>query len=92
MVATSSRKLWAAVVYTNNELARLERMSPAPDVSLSQGNFPPTDPMAGYSWRREITDLEPLPGVRVRRVQLDLEWNLGTSRQLHRASLYVVPN
>jgi prepilin-type N-terminal cleavage/methylation domain-containing protein len=90
-ISASTRKLWKAMEYSHNELARWERMYPAPEVSVNQGNFPPDDPMAGYSWKREITDLEPLPTVRVRRVRLDLFWTLGSAQQTYRASLYVLP-
>jgi prepilin-type N-terminal cleavage/methylation domain-containing protein len=90
-ISASTRKLWKAMEYSHNELARWERMNPAPEVSVNQGNFPPGDPMAGYSWKREITDLEPLPTVRVRRVRLDLFWTLGTAEQTYRSSLYVLP-
>lgn len=90
-ISASTRKLWKAMEYSHNELARWERMSPAPDVSVNQGEFPPNDPMAGYSWKREITDLEPLPTIRVRRIRLDLFWTLGTATQTYRASLYVLP-
>lgn len=90
-ITTSTRKLWTAIVYANNELARWERMSPVPEVSVAQGAFPPDDAMAGYSWRREITDLEPLPSVVVRRVQLELTWPIGVAQQTYRASLYVLP-
>ena len=90
-ITTTTRKLATAISYTSNELARWERMDPPPDVSLDQGTFPPGDPMAGYSWRREITDLEPLPGVRVRRVQIELTWPLGLTQQTYRAGLYVLP-
>jgi|SRR5579863_1940488 prepilin-type N-terminal cleavage/methylation domain-containing protein len=90
-ITTSTRKLWKAMEYSHNELARWERMSPVPDVSVAQGEFPPADPMAGYSWKREITDLEPFPSVRVRRIQLDLMWTVGTVTQSYRSSLYVLP-
>jgi prepilin-type N-terminal cleavage/methylation domain-containing protein len=90
-ISASTRKLWKAMEYSHNELARWERMYPAPEVSVNQGNFPPDDPMAGYSWKREITDLEPLPTVRVRRVRLDLFWTLGSAQQTYRSSLYVLP-
>jgi prepilin-type N-terminal cleavage/methylation domain-containing protein len=90
-VTTSTRKLWTAIVYGNNELARWERMTPPPVLSVAQGEFPPGSPMAGYAWRREITDLEPFPSVRIRRVQLELTWPLGNSRQIYRANVYVLP-
>ncbi len=90
-VVTSTRKLTTAVSYARNELARWERMDPVPEVSVEQGTFPPGDPMAGYSWRREITDLQPFPSVVVRRVQLELSWPVGLSQQVYRAGIYVLP-
>ena len=90
-ISASTRKLWKAMEYSHNELARWERVRPAPEVSVNQGDFPPNDPMAGYSWKREITDLEPLPSVRVRRIRLDLFWTLGKAAQTFRSSLYVLP-
>ena len=90
-IASSSRRLWKAMEYSHNELARWERMNPVPGISVSQGDFPPNDPMAGYSWKREITDLEPLPAIKVRRIQLTLYWSVGTATQSYASSLYVLP-
>ncbi|MFI5399662.1 MAG: type II secretion system protein J [SAR324 cluster bacterium] len=90
-ISTSTQKLWKAMEYSHNELARWERMNPAPDVSVNQGEFPPADPMAGYSWKREITDLEPLPSIKVRRIRLELFWTLGQISQSYRSSIYVLP-
>jgi general secretion pathway protein I len=90
-ISTSTRRLWKAMEYSHNELAKWERMNPAPQVSVSQGEFPPNDPMAGYTWKREITDLEPLPSIKVRRVQLELFWSIGATSQSDKSSLYVLP-
>lgn len=90
-ITTSTRKLATAIAYTAQELARWERMNPPPDVAVAQGTFPPGDPMVGYAWRREITDLEPLPSVIVRRVQIEVSWSQGLSQQSYRAALYVLP-
>ncbi|HUJ77310.1 MAG TPA: prepilin-type N-terminal cleavage/methylation domain-containing protein [bacterium] len=90
-IQASTRGLWKAMVYANNELAHWERM-PQVDVSVAQGDFPLDGPMAGYSWRREISDEEPLPGVRVRKVALQLSWHLGASTQKFQAEIFVVPH
>jgi general secretion pathway protein I len=89
-VNASTRGLWKAMVYANNELMRWERM-PTVDVSVDQGTFPPGDPMEGYSWRREVKDIEPLPGIRVRKVELQVSWQLGTGTQSYRTQIYVTP-
>ena len=87
-INTATRGLWKAMVYSNNELARVER-TPAPPVAIQQGDFPPDDPMAGYSWRREVTDEHPLPGVTVRKVLLELSWSVGGVHQFYRSQIYV---
>ena len=89
-VNMATRGLWKAVSYSNNELLRWERLGRA-DVSLSQGQFPPGDEMAGYSWKREISDREPFPGIRVRRVRLTLTWTTGNATQSYQAETYVDP-
>lgn len=89
-VNASTRGLWKAITYANNELLSWERRGRA-DVSVSQGEFPPGDEMAGYAWKREVTDREPLPGIKVRRVQLTLTWNVGAGTQSYRAETYVEP-
>jgi prepilin-type N-terminal cleavage/methylation domain-containing protein len=89
-INTTTRGLWKAMVYANNELARIERSPPLP-VSIEQGEFPPTDPMAGYSWRREVADEQPFPGVTVRKVLLELTWQVAGAAQSYRAQIYVQP-
>ena len=89
-VNASTRGLWKAITYANNELLSWERRGRA-DVSVSQGEFPPGDEMAGYAWQREVSDREPLPGIRVRRVQLTLTWTVGGGTQSYRAETYVEP-
>jgi general secretion pathway protein I len=89
-INTTTRGLWKAMLYANNELARIERSPPLP-VSTQQGDFAPTDPMAGYSWRREVADEQPFPGVTVRKVLLELTWQVGGAAQSYRAQIYVQP-
>jgi prepilin-type N-terminal cleavage/methylation domain-containing protein len=87
-INTVTRGLWKAMVYSNNELARIER-SPPPPVSIQQGDFAPDDPMAGYAWRREVTDEQPFPNVTVRKVLLELTWSVGGVKQSYRSQIYV---
>lgn len=85
-----TKGLWRAIIYVNNELARIER-DPAPSVAISQGTFAPGDPMAGYAWRREVADEQPFPGVKVRKVLLELTWHAGAASQSYRSQIYVPP-
>jgi general secretion pathway protein I len=89
-INTATRGLWKAMIYVNNELARIER-GRTPAVSLQQGEFPPKDPMAGYTWRREVVDEQPFPGVRVRKVLLEVSWDAAGAPQSYRSQIYVQP-
>ncbi|MDH5751819.1 MAG: prepilin-type N-terminal cleavage/methylation domain-containing protein [Deltaproteobacteria bacterium] len=89
-VNTATNGMWKAILYSNNELARLERGN-APDVSVQQGEFPADHEMAGYTWRREVTDEEPFPGVVIRRVEYELSWVMGESTQSYRSGIYLAP-
>ncbi len=87
-INAASRGLWRAILFANNELARIERQPP-PSVSVSQGEYAPDHPMAGYAWKREVSDEEPLPGVKVRKVRLELTWRVGGIEQRYQAQTYV---
>lgn len=87
-VNASTRGLWKAITYANNELLRWERLGRA-SIVVEQGEFRADDPMAGYAWRRQVEDVEPFPGVRVRRIRLELTWDVAGRRQSYRAETYV---
>lgn len=89
-INTTTRGLWKAMVYVHGELARIER-GPPPSVAIEQGEFPPDHRMAGYAWRREVANEEPLPGVRVRKVLLEITWEAAGVPQSYRAQIYVQP-
>ena len=85
-----NRALWKAVVYSHNELLRFERLPPPP-ISINQGEFQDDHPLAGYRWKREIVDETPLPGIKVRRVQLEIGWDEGNHARSYKAEIYVAP-
>ena len=87
----TNRSTWKAMIYVNNELMAWERR-PKVQVSVAQGEFASDDPMAGYSWLREIKDEEPIPGVTVRKVELVLTWLDGTAQRSYRSHIYVAAN
>jgi general secretion pathway protein I len=90
-INTATGGLWKAMIYVNNELARIER-GRTPSVSLEQGTFEPDEPMAGYTWLRQVVDEEPFPGVRVRKVVLELTWEIAGVPQSYQSQIYVQPN
>ena len=77
------------MAYTHNELQRWERMTAPPPLHVDQGAFREDDPMFGYSWRREVSDQTPLPGVTVRKVSLRLSWSEGKRSQFFESEVYV---
>lgn len=85
-----NRSLWRAVLHTQNELARYERMPPPP-ISVSEGDYDDDHPLAGFHWKRKITDAAPIPGVRVREVALEVSWNEGGVIRSYQAEVYVIP-
>ena len=87
----ANRSTWKAMIYVNNELMAWERR-PKLNVSVAQGEFASDEPMAGYSWLREIKDEEPIPGVTVRKVELVLTWQDGTAQRSYRSHIYVAAN
>ena len=89
-VNTVSQRLWRAILYANNELARMER-GPVPEVSVQQGEYPEGHPLHGYSWERNVTEEEPFPGVKVRRIELELTWDIGAAAQHYKSEVYVHP-
>ena len=89
-INTLSDGLWKAILFVNNELAVLER-GPKPEISVSQGEYRDDHPMKGYAWKREVSDEEPIPGVTVRKIALELTWEVAGNTQRYRSEIYVSP-
>ena len=87
-IQQATQGLWKAMVFTDGELARLER-GPALQVEVRQGEYPESHPMSGFRWLREVADEEPFPGVRVRKVIFKLSWATATGRNTYRSQTYV---
>ena len=85
-----NRSLWRAVLHAQNELSRYERMPPPP-ISVNEGDYDEEHPLAGYHWKRSITNASPIPGVQVRQVALELSWKEGDVTRSYEAEVYVIP-
>lgn len=90
-VHSSTRGLWDAMVYVHNELARWERSDRVPGREVARGAFEGEHPMAGYRWRREVSDEQVLGGVTVRKVSLRLTWDVAGREQSYQSEIYVAP-
>ena len=91
-VLSSTTNLWKAMSHAQNELLKLERATSAPPVSFSQGEFKLEHPMNGFSWKKQIRDTTPLPGIKVRQVNYQLICNEGKNAYTYYAYVYINPN
>lgn len=89
-VTSFNRSLWRAIVHSHNEIQRFERLPPPP-VSIREGDFDEDDPMFGFHWEREVVDEMPIPGIRLRKVKLEISWVDGASTRSYRTETYVLP-
>ncbi len=87
-IHTTTRGLWKAMLYVNDELLRWERMS-KPPIHINQGEFAFGHTMYGYRWMRAVTAVRPLPGVELRKVTLRLMWSEGLREQFYESEVYV---
>ena len=88
-VLSSTTNLWKAMSHAQNELLKTERATKAPPVSLSQGEFELEHAMNGFTWKKNISDTTPLPGIMVRQVNYQLLWNEGKNTYTYDADIYV---
>lgn len=84
----STRGLWKAMLFVNDELLRWERAR-RPPLHVNQGEFDADHPMSGYRWHREVTSVSPLPGVDVRKVTLRLMWDEGIREHSYESQVFV---
>ncbi|MDH4120929.1 MAG: prepilin-type N-terminal cleavage/methylation domain-containing protein [Deltaproteobacteria bacterium] len=86
-------RLWRVMNVAQREMLAWERLGRA-ELSVDQGVYPPGHPLEGYQWRREIADEEPIPGVKLRRVKLEISWEMNArlgpeATDAHRRQRYV---
>ena len=91
-VLSSTTNLWKAMSHAQNELLKSERATSAPPVSFSQGEFKLEHPMNAFTWKKQIRDTTPLPGIRVRQVNYQLIWKEGDNAYTYDADVHVNPN
>ena len=85
-----TRDLWKAVIFTRNELMQVERGSP-PTVGVTEGTYEDDHELANYKWNRKVEDVEPFPGIKVRKVTFELSWEDGVVPRNYRSEVYVLP-
>lgn len=89
---SSTKNLWKAMQYTQNELARWERAAPgAVRVSFERGEFAEDHEMYGFTWKRKITKEDPFPGISVHKVHYDIIWQEGENEFSYGAEVLKKP-
>ncbi len=84
-----TQNLRRANSYIQERLLFWERSKDPPPVSVNQGTFPNDHELAGWRWFLTVEDIDPLPGITVRRVNYRLEWQQGGNTRSFDADLYV---
>ncbi len=90
-ILSSTKNLWKAMVYSHNELTRWERSVNAP-ISITQGKFEKGHQLAGLTWLREISDASPFPGILIRKVSFQIQWQEAGNDYSYEAEIYIKPD
>ena len=77
--------------HSHNELTHWERSVNAP-LSIAQGVFEDDHELAGFGWLREISDVSPFPGILVRKVAYQIQWQEAGNDYTYDAEIYIKPN
>ena len=87
-LTASTSNLWKAMIFSQTQLLANERETSNP-VSFNQGSFRDPDPMDGYRWKKEVKDVMPFPGIRVRKITYELRWDEGDTEFSYSSDIYV---
>ena len=90
-ILSSTKNLWKAISFAQNELLKSERATVSPSVSINQGEFEPESEMSGFRWKKFVRDTKPLPGIEIRRINYQLLWYEGKHVYTYDADIYVNP-
>ena len=90
-VLSSTKNLWKAISFAQNELLKSERATVSPSVSINQGEFESESEMSGFRWKKFVRDTKPFPGIEIRRINYQLLWYEGKHVYTYDADIYVKP-
>ena len=88
-VLSSTKNLWKAISFTQNELLKYERATNPPNEQLIQGKFEIDHPMSGFSWKKDIRDTNPLPKITIRQINFQLIWVEGKQKYSYDSDIYI---
>jgi len=90
-VLSTTKNLWKAISFTQNELLKSERATNPPQKQLIQGEFGIDHPMKGFRWEMNVQDTNPLPKIKIRQVNYQLIWQEGKKQYSYDADIYIKP-
>ena len=90
-ILSSTKNLWKAISYAQNELLKSERATVSPSVSINQGEFESESEMSGFRWKKFVSDTKPFPGIEIRQINYQLLWYEGKNVYTYDADIYVKP-
>jgi len=90
-VLSTTKNLWKAISFTQNELLKSERATNPPNEQLIQGEFGIEHHMKDFRWEKIIQDTYPLPKIKVRQVNYKLFWQEGNKQYSYDADIYIKP-
>ena len=90
-ILSSTKNLWKAISYAQNELLKSERATVSPSVSINQGEFESESEMSGFRWKKFVRDTKPFPGIEIRQINYQLLWYEGKHLYTYDADIYVKP-
>ncbi len=92
-VLQSTKTLWKAMAETQKELLRWERYwehsKDPPSLQVQQGTYEDDASLPGAAWKMEVQDVNPLPGIKIRRVNYEITWMEGEREYRYSSDLYV---
>ena len=90
-VLSSTKNLWKAISFAQNELLKSERATVSPSVSINQGEFESESEMSGFRWKKFVRDTKPFPGIEIRQINYQLLWYEGKHVYTSDADIFVKP-
>ena len=90
-ILSSTKNLWKAIAFAQNELLKSERATVSPSVSINQGEFGSESEMSGFRWKKFVRDTKPFPGIEIRQINYQLLWYEGKHVYTYDADIYVKP-
>ena len=90
-ILSSTKNLWKAISFAQNELLKSERATVSPSVSTNQGKFESESEMNGFRWKKFVRDTNPFPGIEIRRINYQLLWSECKHVYTYDADIYVKP-